>query len=106
MAAVKRLVRFEPAVRNFRFVVSGKRLDLHFSPERDQVYRLTVQEMGLTDTNGRNLSAFGETAVYFYYTHADPYLRWRQSRGILERYGAQKFPMEGRRRGTGRSADI
>ena len=96
MAAVKRLVRFEPAVKNFRFVVSGKRLDLHFSPERDQVYRLTVQEMGLTDTNGRHLSAFGETAVYFYYTHADPYLRWRQSRGILERYGAQKFPMEGR----------
>ena len=96
MAAVKQLVRFEPAVKNFRFVVAGKRLDLHFSPERDQVYRLTVQEMGLTDTNGRNLSAFGETAVYFYYTHADPYLRWRQSRGILECYGAQKFPMEGR----------
>ena len=96
MAAVKRLVRFEPAVQNFRFAVSGKRLNLHFSPERDQVYRLTLQEMDLTDTNGRNLSAFGETAVYFYYAHADPYLRWRQSRGILERYGAQKFPMEGR----------
>ena len=96
MEVIKRLVRFEPAVKNFRFVVSGKRLNLHFSPERDQVYRLTLQEMGLTDTNGRNLSAFGETAVYFYYTHADPYLRWRQSRGILERYGAQKFPMEGR----------
>ena len=96
MAAVKRLVRFEPAVRNFRFVVSGKRLDLHFSPERNQVYRLTLEETALTDTNGRNLSEFGETAVYFYYTHADPYLRWRQSRGILERYGAQKFPMEGR----------
>ena len=96
MATVKRLVRFEPAVRNFRFEVSGKRLHLHFSPERDQVYRLTLQETELTDTNGRDLSAFGETAVYFYYTHADPYLRWRQSRGILERYGAQKFPMEGR----------
>ena len=96
MAIVKRLVRFEPAVKNFRFSVSGKQLELHFSPERDQVYRLTLQETGLTDTNGRNLSGFGETAVYFYYTHADPYLRWRQSRGILERYGAQKFPMEGR----------
>ena len=96
MEVVKRLVRFEPAVKNFRFVVSGKRLDLHFRPERDQVYRLTLQETDLTDTNGRDLSAFGETAVYFYYTHADSYLRWRQSRGILERYGAQKFPMEGR----------
>ena len=96
MAIVKRLVRFEPAVRNFRFEVSGRRLQLHFSPDRDQVYRLTLQETDLTDTNGRNLSTFGETVVYFYYTHADPYLRWRQSRGILERYGAQKFPMEGR----------
>ena len=96
MATVKRLVRFEPSVKNFRFAVSGKRLNLHFKPERDKIYRLTLQETSLTDKRGRNLSAFGETAVHFYYTHADPYLRWRQSRGILERYGAQKFPMEGR----------
>ena len=96
MAIVKQLVRFEPAVKNFRFKVSGKRLQLHFRSERDQVYRLTLQETPLTDRNGRDLSTFGETGVYFYYTHADPYLRWRQSRGILERYGAQKFPMEGR----------
>ena len=96
MATVKQLVRFEPAVKNFRFKVLGKRLQLHFNPERDQIYRLTLQETDLTDSNGRNLSTFGETGVYFYYTHADPYLRWRQSRGILERYGAQKFPMEGR----------
>ena len=96
MATVKQLVRFEPAVKNFRFAVSGKRLNLHFSPERDQVYRLTLQETNVRDKNDRDLSTFGETGLYFYYTHATPYLRWRQSRGILERYGAQKFPMEGR----------
>ncbi len=96
MAAVKQLVRFEPTVRNFRFKISGKRLNLHFSPEREQIYRLTLQETVLRDRNGRDLSTFGDTALYFYYTQADPYLRWRQSRGILERYGAQKFPMEGR----------
>ena len=96
MAAVKQLVRFEPAVKNFRFEISGKRLNLHFSPEREQIYRLTLQETDLRDRNGRDLSTFGDTALYFYYTHADPYLRWRQSRGILERNGAQKFPMQGR----------
>jgi len=96
MAIVKQLVRFEPAVKNFHFEVAGKRLHLHFSPERDQTYRLTLQEIDLTDKNGRDLSTFGETSLYFYYTYPDPYLRWRQSRGILERYGAQKFPMEGR----------
>jgi uncharacterized protein YfaS (alpha-2-macroglobulin family) len=96
MASVKQLVRFEPTVKNFRFAVSGKRLNLHFSPERDQVYRLTLQETNVRDKNDRDLSTFGETGLYFYYTRATPYLRWRQSRGILERYGAQKFPMEGR----------
>ena len=96
MASVKQLVRFEPTVKNFRFAVAGKRLNLHFSPERDQVYRLTLQETNVRDKNDRDLSTFGETGLYFYYTHATPYLRWRQSRGILERYGAQKFPMEGR----------
>ncbi len=95
MAAVKQLVRFEPAVKNFRFDVSGKRLHLHFNLDRDQIYQLILQETNLTDKNGRDLSAFGATSLYFYYTHADSYLRWRQSRGILERYGAQKFPMEG-----------
>ena len=96
MATVKQLVRFEPAVKNFRFEISGKRLNLHFSPEREQIYRLTLQETDLRDRNGRDLLTFGDTALYFYYTHANPYLRWRQSRGILERNGAQKFPMEGR----------
>ena len=96
MASVKQLVRFEPTVKNFRFAVSGKRLNLHFSSKRDQVYRLTLQETNVRDKNDRDLSTFGETGLYFYYTHATSYLRWRQSRGILERYGAQKFPMEGR----------
>ncbi len=96
MPIVKQLVRFEPAVKNFRFEVSGRRLNLHFSPERNQSYRLTLQETDVADRNGRNLSPLGDTSLYFYYTHADPYLEGQQSRGILERYGAQKFPMEGR----------
>ena len=96
VAAVKQLVRFEPAVKNFHFSAAGKRLHLHFNPERDQVYRLSLQEANLTDKNGRDLASFGKVGLYFYYTHTDPHLRWRQSRGILERYGPQKFPMEGR----------
>ena len=96
MPTVKQLVRFEPTVKNFRFELSGRRLNLHFNPETDQSYRLTLQETDVADRNGRNLSPLGDTSLYFYYTHADPYLEWRQSRGILERYGVQKFPMEGR----------
>ena len=96
MPTVKQLVRFEPAVKNFRFEVSGRRLNLHFNPERDRSYRLALQETDVADRNGRSLSTLGDTSLYFYYTHADPYLEWRQSRGILERYGVQKFPMEGR----------
>ena len=96
MAEVKGLVRFHPSVKNFRFRVSSKRLYLHFDTEREVAYKLELQETPLRDATGRQLSPFGETAVFFYYTEANPYLRWGQSQGIFERYGPQKFPMEGR----------
>ena len=96
LAEVKQLVRFTPSVKNFRFEVSGKRLYLYFDAERDKAYKLELQETPLQDVDGRELASFGETAVFFHYSQAAPYLQWGQSQGILERYGPQKFPMEGR----------
>jgi len=96
MPEVKRFVRFEPAVKNFRYEVSGKRLYLYFDSDSEKVYKLTLQYVPLKDDAGRELVFEGETEFYFYYPHADPFLRWKYSQGIIERYGPQKFPMEGR----------
>jgi alpha-2-macroglobulin len=96
MTQVKQLVRFEPAVENFWYEVSGRRLYLHFASDSETLYQLALRYQPLRDAAGRELAQFGETELYFFYPHADPYLRWKHSQGIVERYGPQKFPMEGR----------
>ncbi len=93
---VKQFVRFEPSIKNFRFEVSGRRLYLGFDSESDKLYKLTLQDIPLKDEAGRIVNFKGQTELYFYYPHADPFLRWKYSQGIIERYGPQQFPMEGR----------
>jgi uncharacterized protein YfaS (alpha-2-macroglobulin family) len=93
---IKQFVRFEPAVKNFRYEVSWSRLYLYFDSESDTLYKLTLQHVPLKDNAGRELAFLGQTEAYFYYPHAEPFLRWKYSQGIVERYGPQKFPMEGR----------
>ena len=96
---VKRMVSFEPAVRDFRFEVSGKRILLYFDSERGRSHRISLHHVPLQTAAGRPLAEFGETSAYFFYRPPTPYLEWRAGQGIIERYGPQVFPMEGR--GTG-----
>ncbi|MBD3306993.1 hypothetical protein GF339_11280, partial [candidate division KSB3 bacterium] len=93
---VKRFIRFDPAVQNFRFEVSGQRLYLYFDSESDRFYTLTLHPVPLQDEAGRPLRVQGQTMLSFFYPQADPFLRWKYSQGIVERYGPQQFPMEGR----------
>jgi uncharacterized protein YfaS (alpha-2-macroglobulin family) len=93
---VKQMVRFDPSVRNFRFEVYGKTLELMFDANREKPYQLTVRHVPIKNSSGRELAAFGPTSVYFFYRESGPYLKWLSARGILERYGPRVFPMEGR----------
>ncbi|MBN2431027.1 MAG: hypothetical protein JXQ27_06105 [Acidobacteria bacterium] len=93
---LKRLIHFLPAVDDFRFEANGDRLLLHFAARRDDVYRLRLESAGLRNLEGREMQPPGETSLYFFYRQAEPYLRWLGSQGIVERYGPQMFPMEGR----------
>jgi len=96
LAEVKRFVRFDPAVEDFTFEISGQRLYLYFNSDSDKVYKLSLHEVPFKDDAGRVLAFKGASQLYFYYPHADPFLRWKYSQGIVERYGPQQFPMEGR----------
>lgn len=96
LTEIKQFVRFEPAITNFRYELSGSWLYLHFTSLPEQLYKVTLHPMPLKDKDGRELVMTGETSFYFYYPQADPYVQWRYSQGILERFGPQKFPMQGR----------
>ncbi len=97
---LKRLVRFEPAVRNLRHSVSGNLLMLEFDADRDKPYKASVSWQPLRSATGRELARFSPSSFFFYFRQAEPFLSWKASRAILERYGPQFLPLEGR--GTGR----
>ncbi len=97
---LKRMAVFEPAVRNLAAEVSGTRLYLRFDADRDKPYKLTLAYQDIRSISGRKLSPFSKASFYFYYKQANPYLQWQAAQGIVERYGPQFLPMEGR--GTGR----
>ncbi|MBN2354429.1 MAG: hypothetical protein JXD23_17795 [Spirochaetales bacterium] len=94
--AVKRLARFEPAVRDFRFSVEGDRLVLMFGADKNTPYKLTLSHFPLKSASGRKLMPFGETSFYFYYRQLDAYLQWKSGQAVVERFGPRLFPMEGR----------
>lgn len=93
---MKKLVQFEPAVRNLTFSQAGDWLNLKFDADREQIYHLTLRHVPLSDLGGRSLAAFGEASLYFYFSPVSPFLRWQAAEGILERFGPQQFPLEGR----------
>ncbi|MCP4157604.1 MAG: hypothetical protein GY757_58375 [bacterium] len=96
MEEVKRMVRFTPAVRNLSHDVSGKFLRLRFDAHRDKPYGLTLLHVPLSSNTGRKLAGFGKTSLYFFYRPSGSYLKWLSAQAIMERYGPQVFPMEGR----------
>ncbi|HEY9595986.1 MAG TPA: MG2 domain-containing protein, partial [Spirochaetia bacterium] len=100
LETVKRLVSFEPAVRNLAVSTEGSRLLLRFQSDREKPYRVSFNYQPLTSASGRTLGRFGRASFYFYYTQASPYIVWKSARGIAERFGPQYLPMEGR--GVGR----
>lgn len=93
---IKQMVHFEPSVKNLAHTVAGKRLHLNFDAARDSTYQLNLHSTPLSSESQRTLAEFADASVYFYLTSAKPYLQWRRSQGMLERYGPQKFPMTGR----------
>lgn len=93
---VKQMVQFEPAVRELSVSTRGNRVILDFSCDRERLYRMTLMACDIEDTFGRQLEPFGRSTVFFAYQSQTPYLRWRQAAGVMERFGPQELPLEGR----------
>jgi alpha-2-macroglobulin len=58
---LKRLLYFEPAVRNLRADASGSRLTVRFEADRERPYRLRVNWDAVRSRTGRTLSKFNES---------------------------------------------
>lgn len=97
----RNLVRFAPAVDDLEVSLRGRALVLSGTFEPERAYRVRVQPTGLTDEAGRPLEMGGPSAVSLFFAARPAYLRWLDGAGVVERFGPQRLPLQGR--GLGRA---
>ena len=92
----RNLVRFTPAVDNLEFRLAGPRLEVTGNFDWDTVYQVTIAPSPLRDRSGRVLEVRGPSEVYIYFPRRPAYLRWQTGQGVIERFGPQMVPVDGR----------
>jgi len=92
---IKKLVGFEPAVRNLTYDFRDNRLFLRFDCDTDQGYRLTLRPTSFRDAQDRPLDMPGESRLWFFYPSQPHSLALDHVQGLVERFGPQQIPMKG-----------
>jgi hypothetical protein len=97
--AARNLLRFTPAVANLSFKVEYKTLVATGDFAWETVYALQVRPTPLSDNKGRPLEMAAPSEVFVYFPRKPAYVKWGVSQGIVERFGPQRVPVEGRAQG-------
>lgn len=92
----RNLVRLSPAVDNLEFAPSGASLVITGSFARDTLYRMAVVPAPLFDANNRPLDIRGESELFLSFPQRASFLQWGVSSAIVERFGSQVVPLQGR----------
>ncbi len=85
-----------PHVGNLQYEVHGKMLEISGDFRCDTVYHAVLTPISLTDEKGRPLNMVADSTLYFYFPAQSSFLKWKKSQGIVERFGPQMVPLEGR----------
>ena len=103
----RNLVRFEPAVPDLSYRLSGRTLHVSGTFRPEVPYRVSIAPSSppLRDRSGRPLELRGEGVVWVYFPRQAPFLRWGRGHGIAERYGPQRNPDRGPGPRQGRRPD-
>jgi uncharacterized protein YfaS (alpha-2-macroglobulin family) len=92
----RNLVRISPEPDDLAFSLSGRRLEITGRFAQETAYRVSVVPTPLRDVDGRALANSGPAELSLWFPRQDPYLRLTAGEGILERFGPQAVPMDGR----------
>ncbi|MFT5534275.1 MAG: hypothetical protein ACI802_002521 [Candidatus Paceibacteria bacterium] len=92
----RNLVRFSPAVEGLGFRIAGRELQIDGRFQPGTLYRMSVVPGPLSDSRGRPLQAKAPSELYLHFPAKPKFLQWKTGHGIVERYGSQQMPLQGR----------
>ena len=92
----RNLVRLTPTVSNLQFHANADNLGISGDFAADTLYRLRLQPSLIKDQHDRSLQMNGASQLYLYFPQRPRVLRFDSKQGVLERYGPQMVPLQGR----------
>lgn len=92
----RNLLRFTPAVEGLSFQTAGRSLIVEGRFLANTLYRVSLTPIPLSDTRGRPLQAKAASELYLHFPPKPKYLKWQVGHGIVERFGPQQLPLDGR----------
>jgi uncharacterized protein YfaS (alpha-2-macroglobulin family) len=92
----RNLVRFTPAVEDLNFHTAGRELVVEGNFKADTLYRASLMPIPLSDKRGRPMLSKAASELYLHFPPKPKYLKWQVGHGIVERFGPQQLPIEGR----------
>lgn len=92
----RNLLRFTPSVEGLSFSNAGNSLSIAGKFEENTLYRIDLKPTAIKDDKGRALNMAGGSELYLFFPKRADFLRWDASQGIVERYGPQMVPLQGR----------
>lgn len=92
----RNLVRFTPAVTKLSYRLEGSRLVVSGDFSRDTLYKVSLSPAAIRDQHGKHIEMRGASELYVYFPRDLSYVRLRAGQGIVERFGKQMIPLDGR----------
>ena len=92
----RNLLHFTPAVEDLSFQTAGRSLFVEGRFQANTLYRVSLAPLSLSDVRGRPLMAKTASELYLHFPPKPRYLQWQVGYGIVERFGPQQLPLEGR----------
>ncbi|MGD8938477.1 MAG: hypothetical protein PVJ72_03805, partial [Gammaproteobacteria bacterium] len=92
----RNLIRFTPTVEDLQFSHYGNTLAVRGNFTADTLYQLNLVPSPISDAQQRPLQQSGVSELFLYFPPKHPFLQWEASQGIVERFGPQMVPVQGR----------
>lgn len=94
--AARNLIRITPAVEDLAYATVNNVLSVTGKFAAGTLYQLRLEPSAVTDAQGRALQMSAPSEGFLAFAERPSFLNWRSNAGILERFGPQMLPLQGR----------
>jgi len=89
ISMIKNLISFSPAPNAFEYRVEGNKVIFNLETEHEELYRITINPVPITDRGGRVLNSKKPCVFFAVNPPVKPGSNWKRGFTAMERYGPQ-----------------